>query len=554
MIELHAFLSKKVAESALSAGAKLRSGDYVPFRVNPTKPFDDDVNFPKLAETLGITGQCDLCSFVEGVVGDVIDKLRTPDELGFRPRMGVYIRQRKVRRNDNGGGLQQATGSGARKIGNITLTAEEDVLVGRLKDIITTTLTPDQPCPVCTRVAQDDDEGGDLRKSHERGRGPGSASGPAPSGHRGVTSMMGTSNAIYALKADVGVQCGSASRVGAPLMPVAFGTATRLRVLENDSIRGGPVDFPAPATLGSQQFISLEGEVTDLKMDRDRLKLERDQLLVALRDEQRKVAELHRDRAEHKCEGNVKVQEHIREIERLQVNLRDLARGREEAHALLQQRRSAGQVMEGPRPYAPFALSVPIGEPTPAARSLLAKDLSSLRRAPPNESQSVAVAHYASDTINEDADVSILRQPSGHYLIDSFSPSTGNGLASPYKAALSVSREPPGCKDQPANQCFLRVASSTGDTYNVKRLVSSTLTRGSYTLVLRSMDQTVTDEIAVDDLQSVSVRGAHELVMATKTNEWVMFFNPTDRQRWVHWLYALNPWLSAHQGNLQAPV
>ena len=554
MIELHAFLSKKVAENALSAGAKVRSGDYVPFKVNPTKPFEDDANYPKLAQALGITGACDLCSFVEGVIGEVIDKSRTPDELGFRPRMGIYIRQKKVRREQgadgdggSGGGNRSA---GSRKIGNISLTTEEEVLYSRLKDILSTTLTPEQPCPMCSRLGGHDEDDGNGRRGGAYGDRGGGATAfrSAPSNTTGNSTSV-----IFALKADVGVQCGSASRVGAPLMPVSFGTAARMRAMDNDSIRGGPVDFPAPSTLGGAAFLNLEGEVTDLKMDRDKLKLERDQLAAALRDEQRKVVELHRERQDHKCEGSVKVQEYIKEIERLQVNLRDLARGREEAHALLTQRRTSGAVLEGPRPYAPFALSVPVGEPTPAARSLLAKDLKTVRQMPPGDHPQVT-ANYASDNVTEDTDLTILKHPSGHYAVDDFSTNSAGGVSSPYKAALSLSREPPGCKEQPANQCFLRVVSSTGDTYNVKRLVSSAIIRGSYTFVLSSMDRTVTDELPVDDLETVSVLGNYELVLSTRTNEWVLFLNAADRQRWVHWLYALNPWLSAQKGNLLAPV
>jgi hypothetical protein len=96
---------------------------------------------------------------------------------------------------------------------------------------------------------------------------------------------------------------------------------------------------------------------------------------------------------------------------------------------------------------------------------------------------------------------------------------------------------------------MLQMHSSVGDPYYVKRLVASQLQRGRNYLVLSSLDRVVTDEIEVDELQAVGAEGDGMLSLTTESHQWVIFMSSRERQRWVNWLFVLNPWLSTNKSN-----
>ena len=92
---------------------------------------------------------------------------------------------------------------------------------------------------------------------------------------------------------------------------------------------------------------------------------------------------------------------------------------------------------------------------------------------------------------------------------------------------------------------MLKVASKFGDPFFVTRKISSHTSSGKTVVTLSSLDNLVTDEIFVDDLLVVACPGQCQLLLGSSRLEWELYVNPTEQQKWVHWLYALNPWLSA---------
>jgi hypothetical protein len=343
LIELWCYISPAVRKAA-SAGNLTQ--DYVPWRVDPTKPFEDVVNFGALSQSLGVHLLCELCDYSEGAVRTVIDTRRTPEELGFRPHMSVFLREKRT----------SSKSGTARSFVGVALTPEEERVVTKLRDLARSSMvTPDTQCVVCSRNLL-----GGSKGSLRRGS-PGSAREEAHS-PGGVVAQPYENHmsSQFRLRCEVGIQCGSANRFGEPLMPVAFGSASRLQATEGQFISATVNEFPSPLLVSNSNFIPHEGEVTELKSQRDKLKADRDQLANLLREEQRKTLELQRERAEHRCDSHSKVQEYVKEIETLQANLRDLMRGRQESYALLHQRRTTGKVLsDAPFGYAPFQHAAP---------------------------------------------------------------------------------------------------------------------------------------------------------------------------------------------------
>jgi hypothetical protein len=521
LVVLICYLSPQVRKSA-SVGNF--TTEHVTWRVNPQKPFDDPDNFGALSQSLGINTLCEVCDFAEGVVQGVIDTRRTPEELGFRSNMAVYLRQKR------------GNGKGSPGDGGKRLSADEEGLVSRLRE----SYSVDRPCPVCQRAGDDNAASrrgeSPLASSRKARRRSSLAPGDLSSSLRGASPTDLGLDRGFRLTSEVGVQCGIASRLGDPFMPVSFGSAARLRV-DGDPHGKEVNEFPIPSTLGGPSFLKHDGEITEWKSERDRYKGERDQLANLLREEQRKVHELQRERLEHRCDGNQKVQGYLQEIERLQANLRDLMRGRDEVYSLLHQRRTAanlpGMSSDAPRPYAPFRVGAPVNAPLlPHPHELLSKSSGTAsRQAFPTSPGSGLEVHtsYVGDKGANLADVSVLKRPSGHFSL--------------LQASSSV-QGPQGHLDQPHGQAMLQMVSSVGDPYYVKRRISSELRRDQNFMVLSSLDGMPTDEIEVDDLVQAQVDGEGMLSIATERSQWVLFLNPRERQRWVNWLFVLNPWLS----------
>lgn len=533
LIELVCYLSPQVRKSA-SVGNF--TSEYVTWRVNPTKPFDDIDNFGALSQALGIHTLCEVCDYAEGVVQGVIDTRKTPEELGFRSNMAVFLRQKR----------SSGKGSDAKRLG---LSSEEEGVIGRLRE----TFSPDRPCPVCSRVG-DDNSSSPLRRgespaSSRRLRRRSSAAGDLGSTLRGASSpdLLNSSSRGFHLTSEVGVQCGIASRMGDPFMSVSFGSAARLQV-DRDPQGREVSEFPVPSTLGGPSFIKHDGEITELKSDRDRYKGERDQLANLLREEQRKVHELQRDRLEHRCDGNEKVQGYLQEIERLQANLRDLMRGRDEVYSLLHQRRTAanppGMFSDAPRPYPPFRVGAPQNLPLmPNPHELLSKTAASVSRDPlssaPGSGSEVRTS-YAGEKGDHLADIAVLKRPSGPAVSSHFS----------LLQSSNTNRSgPAGHLDQPQGQAMLQMVCSVGDPYYVKRRIASELRRDENYIVLSSLDGMPTDEIEVDELVQAQVEDEGMLSIASERSQWVLYMNPRERQRWVNWLFVLNPWLSTSKGH-----
>jgi hypothetical protein len=77
--------------------------------------------------------------------------------------------------------------------------------------------------------------------------------------------------------------------------------------------------------------------------------------------------------------------------------------------------------------------------------------------------------------------------------------------------------------------------------------VSSEYHRQANILTLSSLDGAPTDLILVDRIEAVSAVGDTEMTISSRDGEWTLFLNPRERQRWLSWLYVLNPWLSAEK-------
>lgn len=505
LIELTVVCSNEVKKRA-----GLSSGNTVPWQVDRTLPFFHDNNYGKLTQKLQIDGQCELCTFAEGTVRDVIDTTKTPEELGFRSRNSVYLRLKRTSR----------AGTSLSAVLGFTLTAEEERLFKKLRSRAIPNLTPDDPCPLCTRTVSD--EGGPQAPFNAAA----STTGTAPS-----ASMTTTLEALIPkMKGEIGVQCGHASRLGEPPVLVDFGSASRMK---SAPVSSQVQDFGLPVTAGGAPFVEFGGEIVTMKEELNELRRERDQLKIELREATRQLNELERWKREHRCDTSTEVVQMRKEMEAMQCNLRDLMRHREEVVAELQRRRSSG-LMYGQQNTPNLSFSVPSlgqGSPRVDPQSLLSKTMGELHAMPSDQSYPAASpqgAQQQSVTMP-----STIKRPSGT-----------DPSMSPVQPPIQTQSQTPG-------QCLLRVQSGAGDPFFVKRKIDSQLRKGKNILTFASLDGVVTDEIFVDELETVSVQGTTEMKLQTSQYEWVVYLNPNERERWVHWLFALSPWLSA-QRNVSA--
>ena len=537
-IELRAVCSNQVKKGALKV-----IDNVVAWPVDPTKPFNHDVNFGKFTTSLNIFSACELCHYYEGRIGDIIDLSKTPDELGYRPRMTVYVRVKKSK-IDAGASTSELLG--------VRLSADEERLMRRLRMHVLPNLGPDDACPLCARL-----ESQVADTSGAGGLGGGVTKLTA------VASAAATSlNTIAAakLRPEIGIQCGSASRLEEDFMAVRFGQNARLQEQRPETMVGGPRGFGAgvaaagPAGGGGgggggggekgekphigtgHGFVDIDGAIVSFKSQLDKVTKERDQLVLELREMTKSNTRLEQWRAQHRCEVSGEVARLREDYEGIQNALRELVRGREEIFGALQQRRSVGLgLQDTPRPYAPLKNGAPILEPfTPQAKQLLSKVLGNSGSGGPATSSRAGDGRAGLNGTPERGGGSgeihmaeLAKRPSG-----------GGALA-------QAAKDPDMINDRAPGQCMLRVTSTTGDSFHVRRRIGSEVRGGRHFLYLLSLDGTLTDEIFVADLQAAGVEGPYGFRLTTVRNEFMLFLHPGERQRWVHWVYALAPFLAA---------
>jgi len=528
LIELRAVCSNQVKKGALKV-----IDNVVAWPVDPTKPFNHDVNFGKFTTSLNIFSPCELCHYYEGRIGDVIDLSKTPDELGYRPRMTVYVRVKKSKVD---------TGVTSGELLGVRLSSEEEKLMRRLRMHVLPNLGPDDACPLCSRVeTQVGDSQGNL------------ASGVAKLTSNASSSVGAAQNSIAAakLRPEIGIQCGSASRLDEDFMQVRFGQTARLQEARPETMVGGPRGFgggdrgtgsgggggggertgPSPGT--GFGFVDIDGAVVNFKSQLEKVTKERDQLVLELREMTKSNTRLEQWRAQHRCEGSGEVAKLREDYESIQTVLRELVRGREEVFGALQTRRSVGLgLADTPRQYAPLKNGAPVLEPfTPQAKQLLSKVLGA--GAGETESERRARGGGGDDEGDQGTfqvnGTELSKRPSG---------GTKTGKSDPTEPNMQNDRAP--------GQCMLKVTSTTGDSFYVRRRIGSEVRGGRHFLYLLSLDGTLTDEIFVPDLQAAGVEGPYGFRLATSKNEFMLYLHPSERQRWVHWVYALAPFLAAN--------
>jgi hypothetical protein len=528
-----------------SQGVKMQTNSTIPesgvvaWPVDVTRPFGDEANLGRFQRSLNINVGLELCHYFEGTHGDVIDLSRTPGELAYRPRMSVYVRVKKVQRSE------ALLPAGV----DINLSQEESKLLIRLRQKLMPELTPTMPCPACNRVEHTEDE--------DAGEQTAAALGGAPTGlNQSSRTLMNQSTMNHSQgphgsfmtlpvselqigvrrTAEIGVQVGNAGRVGGETLPVSFGTASRLR----EANRGAPASYSAggPVLSGGQGF-EFDDAASDLKRQVEEAVRERDVLKRQYEDVRQQKDGLEKWKREHRCEVSKEVSKLRDENIQLHEALRDLMRGREEVFARLQERRVAGSMLQDtPRPYAPFQVSVPAVDGSPQMRpSQLLADLSA---APGSTRRGDYSASRRHDDDDEDRSPprSLLKRPSG-------AAATDVGVVSPNskrdEATTKVASHTPG-------QALLRIASVTGEPFYVKRRLASQIREGGqHVFTLLSLDGVVTDEIHVSELELCSTEGPSGLVLATGRFSWALFMAPTERTQWLHWFYALNPFLSTER-------
>jgi hypothetical protein len=516
----------------------------VSWPVDITKPFGDEVNLGRFARQLAITAPLELCHYLEGTCGDVIDLSRTPAELAYRPRMSVYVRIKKVQRKESAL-LPEGIG--------ITLTPDEERLLRRLRVQVQPNLAPQDPCPLCARTepSADDDMASSyhpMDRSLNANRRESAFSGSALGGFQQNSHDLSFGGRT---KADAAVQCGNAGRINEAVLPVSFGSASRFRE--------GRLDRPAtyassgPVLTGGNGF-DIDDAASELKRQAEEAIRERDVLKRQLEDVRAQKEGLERWRSEHRCEVSKDVSKLRDENVMLHEALRDLMRGREEVFARLYERRTAGSMItDTPRQYAPFAVSVPVLDGTPRLRP------SQLLATPGGRGTSVGSAAspggaYAADDDGEGngdgAPMHLLKRPSGAAATDIglvASPSRKAGARDAASAVLKLDHVP--------GQCLLRIASVTGEPFHVKRNIASQIREGGqHVFTLLSLDGIVTDEIFVAELERCATDGPSGLILSTARHSWALYMTPSERSQWLHWFYALNPYLSAQSSDNGAGV
>jgi hypothetical protein len=324
-------------------------------------------------------------------------------------------------------------------------------------------------------------------------------------------------SALPKVRPEVGVQCGNAARINEPHMPVSFGTGARFREHGLGDFLGAPKGY-FDSNGRASEYKEFDGAVLDMKAQLDKALRDRDLHARELREMTAMKVGLEKWKTEHRCEVSSDVMKLKEQNEQLHTALRDMMRGREEVFALLHQRRTVGSLLqETPRQYAPFAVSVPILENIPSAQSLLG-DVNGGRN-----------MRVEPDTSGLD----LLRRPSG--TAPGADPT--KGLAAPQQA-----------EKQPTGECLLRINSLNGAPFYVKRKLASQIRDGGqHVFVLMSLDGSITDEIHVSELESATMEGNTGLRLKTSQHEWALFLNAAERTRWIHWVYALNPFLSSQQ-------
>ena len=579
LIELRAVCSAGVKKHSSLAS----SNDVITWTVDKLKPFNDEANFGKLILALGVYAPCELCHFFEGVVGDIIELNRTPEDLGYRPRMSVYVRLH------HGAARSDTNLSADISAAGISLSFEEEQMLKKLRKHFLPNLGPDDACPLCGR----------LEAVAKDAAGPAAGSGAglndygSPIAMSQAKDLVAFGSALQQLRPEVGIQCGNSGSHDHP-MAWTFGAAARLRDVRVDNFSmvsrasdpnaslgsspadrtsrriggsatgGGPSSYQPQqgGANGSSTFVDFDELVIDLKENVDRLQREKDEVCLEMRRVVEQKTELEKWKFNHRCEVSADVQKLKDTNDLLQTSLREMMRGREEALALLQQRRSTGAVMQDtPRPYAPFAVSPPSLESVRPPKSLLAQ-LGSGATPSTYAAALLPTAGQSAEILKRPSQVPAeLLNPSASKNRRAASPqggpwAGGGGGGSAVKSAQQLLRHAASLGNldhdvvakQPMGQCLLRVSSVSGEPFFVKRNLVSQIRDGRHILVLSSLDGVVTDEIVVGDVETAGTDGDTGLVIATRRFQWLMHMNAVDRQRWIHWLYALNPYLSAQTG------
>jgi hypothetical protein len=490
-----------------------------PWSVYANKPFSDASNLNQLTTNLDISAQCQLCHYSEGAVGDVVDLSQTPEQAGYRPRMYIYLQLKPTAASSPKAGGGRAA----------QLTEAELRLLRKLKRVMVPEMLPDDECVLCSRTqAGDGQDGPGVAGGGQdmmAGFMPHSPGQPAPIGPAVVMC-------------EVGVQCGNAASFG-DSAPITHLVGSAARMHHHAGFNADPRDFKnAASTAGFRDF---DSAVTDLKTQLETALREREQFCVEKRNETNLRLDAERWRRDHKCEVSAEFAKLRGQNDMLHTALRDLMRGREEVFGMLQQRRTAGSVLaDTPMPYSALNFSVPSLEQTPSAKQLIGH----LGGSPTPGRQHGGGGGY---------DGQSPAGPHDNSAIDVHLMPSGRKPASPPGGGRQA--EPAHTERQPNGQCLLRVASISGDPFHVKRKVASQIRPGGqHVLMLRSLDGVVTDEIHVDDLQAVSVDGATGMHLSTTQHSWHIYLNAAERQQWVHWLYALNPFLSAQKNAHTDPI
>lgn len=536
LIELRAVCSNQVKKGALKV-----IDNVVAWPVDPSKPFNHDVNFGKFTTSLNIFSPCELCHYYEGRIGDVIDLSKTPDELGYRPRMTVYVRVKKSKVD---------TGVTSGELLGVRLSSEEEKLMRRLRMHVLPNLGPDDACPLCSRVeTQVGDSQGSL------------ASGVAKLTSNASSSVGASQNSIAAakLRPEIGIQCGSASRLDEDFMQVRFGQMARLQEARPETMVGGPRGFgggdrgtgsggaggggggertgPSPGT--GFGFVDIDGAVVNFKSQLEKVTKERDQLVLELREMTKSNTRLEQWRAQHRCEVSGEVAKMREDYESIQTVLRELVRGREEIFGALQNRRSVGLgLADTPRPYAPLKNGAPVLEPfTAQAKQLLSKVLGTGAGETESERRARGGALGEGDENSFQVNgTELSKRPSGGGANNNVTSRNGKGGADPSEPNMQNDRAP--------GQCMLKVTSTTGDSFYVRRRIGAEVRGGRHFLYLLSLDGTLTDEIFVPDLQAAAEEGPYGFRLVSSKNEFMLYLHPSERSRWCLWVYALAPFLA----------
>ena len=562
-----------ILSSALHEEASKNSSES-PWTINKYSPIGDQLHSGTLSTTVGVdTTTCELCYYSQGVVEAPVDMTKTPEMLGLKDHFVLYLRTK---------GGRQAGRSGSLHYGAM-LSAEEEGVLRHLRRHALPNMRPDDPCPLCnaTRASQTHKRGPDLNNDSAVPKGgesvEASVRGGAAGARGGIRSV--TAATIFSQTSDAQVQCGIASRLDDPVVPVLFGDASRLRMTGKGGGGGGDKNYmphggrtPNTAGLslaasaggvthgGGNQFNNTDEVIADLTQRVDRLRAERDEFAIRLNDLVREKAALEDWKREHRCETSTNVSALKKQVELMQQNLKDLMRGREEVVGVLRERQRAGGLLKDtPHPYPSFAISLPkLSYADPHDLLALGTNDPNYREHVRNEKrrlqEGTGDVEYGDERIQD-----LLHRPSGrpdkysekdYNQQPSGSPAGGGGGGRSFmdgrgdEGKADIQTAGMSC---PPGQCRLRVSTTIGDPFYVQRKLSSHIVQGKNMLTLMSLDSIVTDEIYVDELEMASAPGKCGLVLGTRRHEWHLSMSEAERTNWLNWLYALNPWLTPNR-------